>query len=121
MRVPMRAEVAIIFVERMLAKFDVPLTFSVEPKIPPAEMFDAMRLEETIFAKLEVPETFSEVILADVPDMVATVILELNRFARLLVPEIFAVVDLNDPVTREVHSKLRTFDVPERFIVDPTS
>ena len=117
----MRAEVAIIFVERMLAKLEVPDMFNEVPDRDVPEMFDAMRFEETIFARLLVPVTFRDDPKRPPAEMLDTVILELNRFARLLVPEILAVVDLADPVMRLVHSKLRTFDVPERFIVDPTS
>jgi hypothetical protein len=121
MRVPMRAEVATRFVETMLARFEVPDMFNEDPKRPVPEIFDAVRFDETIFARFEVPVTFRVDPKRPPAEMLDTVILELTRFARLLVPEMFAVVDLADPVTRLVHSKLRTFDVPERFIVDPVS
>jgi hypothetical protein len=117
----MRAEVATRFVDTMLAKLLVPLTFNEVPDRDVPEILDAMRLEETIFARLLVPVTFSEDPVRDIIEIFDAVRFDETIFARLLVPEIFAVVDLNDPVTRFVQSKLRTFDVPERFIVDPTS
>jgi hypothetical protein len=117
----MRAEVATRFVDTMLAKLEVPDMFNEVPDRDVPEMFDAMRLEETIFARLLVPVTFRDDPKRPPAEMLDTVILELNRFARFEVPEIFAVVDLADPVTRFVHSKLRTFDVPKRFIVVPVS
>ena len=117
----MRAEVATIFVETMLARLEVPETFKVEPKRPVPEIFEAVRFDETMFARLLVPVTFNEVPDRDVPEMFVAMRFVDTIFARLLVPEMLAVVDLVEPVMREVHSKLSTFDVPEMFIVDPTS
>jgi hypothetical protein len=121
MRVPMRAEVATRFVETMLARFEVPDMFNEDPKRPVPVRFDTVMLELIRFARFEVPEMFSEEPVMDIIEIFDAVRFDETMFARLLVPEILAVVDLADPVMRLVHSKLRTFDVPERFIVDPTS
>jgi hypothetical protein len=84
--------------------------FNEEPKRPPAEIFDAVRFDDTIFARLLVPATFKEVILADVPVRPATVMLELNKFARFDVPVTFMLVDVTFVVVREFETNRLTID-----------
>jgi hypothetical protein len=60
MRVPMSADVAIIFVETIFARLLVPVTFSEVPKIPVPIRVPVDTFVETRFARLDVPSEFKE-------------------------------------------------------------